>query len=218
MTVLMSPKTMTSIFWWIHQWPSQSDPLNHYQHKSGTSNEKAASFVQWRCQKIVEQAMKEKSAIKNLNFLINLAMVTNNTRPLPEDPKTFNEAWDHPNWEAICKGFLNMKKQQVWCITNKRLVPLICRCIKEQVHCQDQAQCYCVPYQACLMACRGKQGTWHQLLQKLLSGSQWCYLLVLLLIVLYFGYSAKIVHVETNFLYGDWKKKFMWNVPKVCPT
>ena len=47
--------------------------------------------------KIVEQATQEKSAIEHLNFLINLAMVTNDTKPVPEEPKTFNKAWDHPN-------------------------------------------------------------------------------------------------------------------------
>ena len=52
--------------------------------------------------KIVKQATKEKSAIENLNLLINLAMVTNDTKPIPESPKTSNEAWDHLN-ENSCK-------------------------------------------------------------------------------------------------------------------
>ena len=41
---------------------------------------------------IFEQAMKEKSAIKTKNFLINLAIVTNDTKPVPEECKTFNKA------------------------------------------------------------------------------------------------------------------------------
>ena len=63
-------------------------------------------------QQIIKQATKENS------------MVTNYTKPVPEEPKTFNEAWDHLNanscakWqEAICKEFDNMKKQQVWYMT-----------------------------------------------------------------------------------------------------
>ena len=47
--------------------------------------------------KIIEQAMNEKSAIKTLNFLIDLSMVTINTQPVPEELKTFTEAWNHPN-------------------------------------------------------------------------------------------------------------------------
>ena len=68
--------------------------------------------------KIAEQAMKEESAIHNLNFIIDLAMVTNEIKPLPEEPKTFNEAWAYPNatssakwWEAIHKEFANMNEQ-----------------------------------------------------------------------------------------------------------
>ena len=48
-------------------------------------------------------------------------MATSDNKPEPEDPKTFNKAWDHPNaishakWhEAIWKEFANMNKQQVW--------------------------------------------------------------------------------------------------------
>ena len=57
---------------------------------------------------------------KDLNFLIDLAMITTESVPVPEDPASFNEAWHHPNttsqekWqEAICKTFADMNKQQV---------------------------------------------------------------------------------------------------------
>ena len=80
--------------------------------------------------KIDKQATQEKSAIKNLNFLINLAMVTSDTKPLPEEPKTFTEAWNHTNayssakWrKAIWKEFADMNMQQVWCMTSKSLMP-----------------------------------------------------------------------------------------------
>ena len=42
--------------------------------------------------KIIEQAVKAISAIKNLNFLIDLAMVTNNTKPVSEEPNTLNKS------------------------------------------------------------------------------------------------------------------------------
>ena len=47
--------------------------------------------------KIVEQATQEKSANKNLNSIIDLAVVTSSTKPVPKEPKTFNKAWDHLN-------------------------------------------------------------------------------------------------------------------------
>ena len=78
--------------------------------------------------KIIKEAMQDK-VIENLNFLINLAMVTTDTMPVLEEPMTLNEAWDHPNanthakWqEAICYEFTNMNKQQVWCKTSKTLM------------------------------------------------------------------------------------------------
>ena len=37
--------------------------------------------------KIIKQAAQEKSAIENFNFLIDLAMVTNDTKPVHEDPE-----------------------------------------------------------------------------------------------------------------------------------
>ena len=39
--------------------------------------------------KIVKQTTKEKTAIKKLNFLIDLGMVTSNTKHVPGKPKTF---------------------------------------------------------------------------------------------------------------------------------
>ena len=41
---------------------------------------------------------------------------------------------------------------------------------------------------------------------------------ILLLMVLHFGYSAKIVDGETAFSTGTLKKKFVWSVLKACPT
>ena len=79
---------------------------------------------------IIKWAMKEKSAMENLNFLIDLIMVTNDTKSVPEEHKTFNKAWDHPNenshkkWqEMIWKKFANINKQQVWSMTSKSYAP-----------------------------------------------------------------------------------------------
>ena len=40
--------------------------------------------------------MQDK-VVKNLNFLINFAMVTADTMPVPEKPTTFNKAWNYLN-------------------------------------------------------------------------------------------------------------------------
>ena len=47
--------------------------------------------------------MQEKNAIENLNFLINLAMVSNDTKQTLEEPQMLNEAWNHPNKDSSKK-------------------------------------------------------------------------------------------------------------------
>ena len=73
----------------------KNDDDNFFECKSGTSHEKASYNDD--AKKIVKQATQEKSAIKKLNFLINLAMVTTDTKPVPEEPNTFTKAWNHPS-------------------------------------------------------------------------------------------------------------------------
>ena len=98
-------------------------------------------YKQWISSKLHIVTMPTKLLRKQhkKNFLIDLAMVTSNTKPVPEEPKTFNKAWDHPDanswakWqEVICKEFANMNKQQVWHMTSKSLMPSNCRCRKNK--------------------------------------------------------------------------------------
>ena len=46
--------------------------------------------------KIIKEVTKVK-VTKNLNFLIDLAMVTTKNKQVPEEPVLFNEAWNNPN-------------------------------------------------------------------------------------------------------------------------
>ena len=46
--------------------------------------------------KIIEEATQDKKSIENLNFLIDLAMLTSDTKPAPEEPMTFVKTWNHP--------------------------------------------------------------------------------------------------------------------------
>ena len=52
--------------------------------------------------KIIKEATQDK-AIKNSNFLINLAMVTTDTMLVLEEPMTFDAAWNHPNANSHAK-------------------------------------------------------------------------------------------------------------------
>ena len=53
--------------------------------------------------KLIKEATQEK-ANENLNFLIDLAMVTKDTMPIPEKPTAFAEAWNHPNANSFKNG------------------------------------------------------------------------------------------------------------------
>ena len=47
--------------------------------------------------KIVKQATQEKGTNESLNFLINLAIVSNNIKSTLDEPQMFNKAWNHHN-------------------------------------------------------------------------------------------------------------------------
>ena len=75
--------------------------------------------------KILKEGTSVKTT-KNLNFLIDFAMITIESVSVPEEPTSFNDAWNHPNitcrekWrEAMCKEFADMNKKQVWRKTTK---------------------------------------------------------------------------------------------------
>ena len=46
--------------------------------------------------KSIKEATHDKVS-ENLNFLIDLAKVTTKTMPEPEEPASFDEAWNHHN-------------------------------------------------------------------------------------------------------------------------
>ena len=71
-------------------------------------------------------------------------------------------------------------------------------------------------YWMCLIACRYSQVpevNFSQNYSPVVNNMTFC---VLLLMVLHFGYSAKIVDVETAFLYGDLEEESIWSTPKEC--
>ena len=167
--------------------------------------------------KIVKQGTKEKSAIENLNFLIDLAMVTTDTKPVTEEPKTFVKAWNHPNanshakWrEVIKKEFADMIKQQVWHKTSKSLMPPNQRCVKNKW--VFKIKCNSV-YQVCL-SCMYSQVPGIDFCENyspVVNDITFC---ILLLMVLHFGYLAKIVDMETAFLYRDLKEEIYVECPQ----
>ena len=76
---------------------------------------------------------------------------------MPEEPTSFDEAWNHPDvtcrekWrKAIHKEFADMNKQQVWQKTTKSLMPANRRCVKNKWVFKIKQNGV---YRACLVAC-----------------------------------------------------------------
>ena len=171
--------------------------------------------------KSLNKVQMKKAPCKNLNFLINLSMVTIDTKPVPEESKIFIKAWNHPNWnsckkwqEAIKKEFADMNKQHVWRKTRKSLMLPNQRCARNKWVFKIKRNGV---YQVHLVACRYSQIPridFSENYSLVVNDITFC---VVLLMVLHFGYFAKIVDVETAFLY-TLKKKSIWSAPKKCLT
>ena len=168
--------------------------------------------------KIFEQAMQEKSAIENLNFLIDLVMVTTDTKPVPEELKTFTKAWNHPNasscmkWqEAIKQEFDDMNEQQVWHKTSKSLMPPNCRCLKNKWVFKIKHNGM---YHAHLVECGYSQVPGIDFLDNYSPVGNDVTFRILLLMVLHFSYLAEIVNIETVCLYSDLEEEIYMECPQ----
>ena len=160
--------------------------------------------------KIIQEATGVKVS-ENLNFLIDLAMVTTKTMPVPEEWTSFNEAWNHPittSWEkwqeAIPKEVASMNKQQVWCKTTKSLMHPNQHCVRNKWVFKIKHNGV---YRVCLVACGYSPVPGIDFSKKYSLVVNDVTFRILLLMVLHFGYSAKMVDIKTAFLYGDLKEE-----------
>ena len=169
-------------------------------------------YEPWKNSKLCIMMMPTKSSSKQhkrkvpsklKNFLIDLDMVTTDTKHVPEEPKTFTEAWSHTNRNSQVKWQKVIKKDLLIWTSNRydaRQVKILCppnhRCVKNKwvFKIKHNIVYYCMQIQS---------GTWHWFFRELFSGSEWHNFCLLLLMVIHFSYLAKIVDIETAFLYGD---------------
>ena len=151
--------------------------------------------------KIVAQALQEKmpSKLKLPNYL---AMLTNYTKPAPEEPHILNKAWNHLNedsqkWqEGITKNLWIWPSNtyDTWLV--KVLHHPNCRCIKNKwVFIIKNNGLYSVHLVA-----------W----SSVVKDTTFC---ILLPMILHFGYLTKIVNIETIFLYGDLEEEIYMECP-----
>ena len=93
-----------------------------------------------------------------------------------------------------------MNKQQVLCRTSKNLMPPNQRCVKNKWVFKIKHNGM---YQACLIACRYSQVLVIDFSVNYFPEVNDITFCILLLILMHFSYSGKIVNIERAFLYGD---------------
>ena len=210
---------MTMKFFWCRHWQwSQSNPWNHHWCKSGTSNKKVASFLQQQCQWNHHASYKRKKCYHIFKFFSWSGYGNQWNHAVPKDPKTFNIAWDHPHatscakwWEWICKELANMNMQQVRHMTSKSLMPPNCRYMKNKWVFKIKHNDV---YWGCLVVWGYIQipsVDFSKNYSLVVNDITFC---ILLLMVLNFGYSAKIAGTETTFLYGDLEEEMYMECPQ----
>ena len=154
---------------------------------------------------------------KTARLLIDVAKVTDNqrddaTKQQPfEEPKTFQQAWYHPDeyqrkmWrEAIRKEYRDMIKHNVWRRTSKRQIPSNRRCIKCKWVFKIKRNGV---FRARLVACGYSQIPGVDFSESYSPVANDITIRLLLVAMILFGLSAKIVDVETAFLYGELKEE-----------
>ena len=155
------------------------------------------------------------------NLIIDLANIatTNSADLVPKyvEPKTFNEAWFHPDeyqrkmWrEAISKEYRDMSTRVVWKLIQRSMIPRDRRLVKCKWVFKIKRN---GTFRARLVACGYSQIPGVDFSQSYSPVINDITFRMLLLAMIYFGLSGKIADVETAFLYGDLEEEIYMECP-----
>ena len=132
-------------------------------------------------------------------------------------PKTFSEAWFHPDpyqqklWrEAIRKEYSDMDKREVWTVTKRSEIPSNRRVVKTKWVFTIKRNGI---FRARLVACGYSQIPGVDFTENYSPVVNDVSFRLLLLAMLMFGLSGKIADVETAFLYGDLEEDIYMECP-----
>jgi histone deacetylase 1/2 len=133
------------------------------------------------------------------------------------EPSSYDEAWNHPNpikrkkWRAaITKEFVDMKKRAVWSLLERSQMPTGRRCVKCRWVFKIKRSGV---YRARLVACGYSQIPGVDFTDNYSPVVNDVTFRLLLVIWLYYHYTAKIVDVETAFLYGKLEEDIYMECP-----
>jgi len=134
-----------------------------------------------------------------------------------EEPKSYEEAWYHNDpkqrvkWRAaITKEFGDMAKRVVWTVIERKAMPVGCRCVKCKWVFKIKRNGV---FRARLVACGYSQIPGVDFTENYSPVVNDVTFRLLLLIWIYFKLTAKIVDVETAFLYGKLTEEIYMECP-----
>ena len=170
----------------------------------------------------VDNESERDSTVTELaNLLIDVAKVAGEVKDVvPQfiEPKTFKEAWNHPDpmqrakWrEAIRKEFRDMIKRKVWRRVKKSSIPNNRRCVKSKWVFKVKRNGV---FRARLVACGYSQIPGVDFSESYSPVANDITIRLLLVAMILFGLSAKIVDVETAFLYGELEEEVYMENPE----
>ena len=155
------------------------------------------------------------------NLIADIAKIatTKSTDLVPKyvEPKTFIEAWFHPDefqrnkWrEAIRKEYRDMDTRVVWKIIKRSMIPKDRQVVKSKWVFKIKRNGI---FRARLVACGYSQIPGIDFLASYSPVINDITFQMLLLAMIYFGLTGKIVDVETAFLYGDLEEEIYMECP-----
>jgi hypothetical protein len=148
---------------------------------------------------------------------MSLMSTNSSDKPTPEEPTKFEQAWNHPDpnqrtkWrEAIQKEFNDMNKRKVWDVIPRQQMPSDRRCVKSKWVFKIKRD---GRYRARLVACGYSQIPGVDFAEEYAPVIDDITFKMLIALIMKHGYSAKIVDVETAFLYGELEEEIFMECP-----
>ena len=166
----------------------------------------------------LSRSSSRKSINKNLNFLINLAMIASDVKPNLDKPQTFNKAWNQTKeksqrkwWEAICKEFNAWTNSRY----DERSIKVLCPSILDALQISGSLKLSTkVWYWVQLVACGYIHVPGIDFSENYLPIIDNITIHNLLLITIHFWYLANKVNFETTFLYMDLEEIIYMECPQ----
>ena len=202
-------------------------PVTTVNHKVINAMKKLSASYNPEADKVIDRITRgntnietgrDTTVVETANFLMDIGMIAKENHNDPEEPTSFQEAYNHPDpvqrkkWrEAIKKELRDMIKRGVWRQIKRRDVPYNRRCVKNKWVFKIKRNGI---FRARLVACGYSQIPGVDYSSNYSPVVHDITFRVLILAIMLFKLSAKIVDVETAFLHGDLEEEIYMECPE----